>query len=129
MRPGVVLAACIAVAGAVVAYALLAPSGLPTLRRLQAEERKLADDVAQKKAENARLVGDVQLLKGDTEASKLSLEKRAREELGYIAPDEVVLHVPDSRPPPPPPPVAPAQAAPGLVHDASPSSLPARGTP
>ena len=95
MRPRVVLAAAVVVAAFVVGYAFFAPSGMETLQRLQAEEKKLSDDVAQKKAENARLVGDVQLLKGDTEASRLSLEKRARDELGYVAPGEVVVHVPE----------------------------------
>jgi cell division protein FtsB len=94
MRPRVVLVVAVAVAVVVIGYTYLAPAGMPTLQRLQAEEKKLSDDVTQKKAENARLVGDVQLLTGDTEASKLSLEKRARDELGYVAPGEVVVQVP-----------------------------------
>lgn len=96
MRPRVVLVVAVVVATLVVGYAFFAPSGMPTLQRLQAEEKKLSDDVTQKKAENARLVGDVQLLQGDSEASKLSLEKRARDELGYVAPGEVVVQVPDT---------------------------------
>jgi cell division protein FtsB len=96
MRPRVVLVAAVVVAALVVGYAFFAPSGMPTLSRLQTEEKKLSDDVAQKKAENARLVGDVQQLQGDTAASKLSLEKRARDELGYVAPGEVIVQVPDS---------------------------------
>ncbi len=103
MRPQVVVVVAVVVAALIVGYAYVAPSGMATLTRLQAEEKKLADDVAQKKAENARLVGDVQLLKGDSEASKQALEKRAREELGYVAPGEVVVQVPDAALPPIPP--------------------------
>jgi cell division protein FtsB len=107
MRPRVVLVVAVVVAVLFVGYAFFAPSGMATLSRLQAEEKKLSDDVAQKKAENARLVEEVQTLKGDTEASRLSLEKRAREELGYVAPGEIVLQVPDGAlPPPAAPPVA-----------------------
>lgn len=102
MRPRVVLVTAAAVGVLVVAWAFFSPSGMATLDRLRAEERKLSDDVAQKKAENARLVGDIRQLHGDTEASRLSLEKRARDELGYVAPGEVVLQVPLAAPTPPP---------------------------
>jgi cell division protein FtsB len=94
MRPRVVLVTAAVVGVLVVTWALLSPSGMAKLDRLLAEEKRLADDVAQKKAENARLVGDVQRLQGDTEAARLSLEKRARDELGYVTPGEVVLQVP-----------------------------------
>ena len=102
MRPRVVLVTAAAVGVLVVAWAFFSPSGMATLDRLRAEERKLSDDVAQKKAENARLVGDIRQLHGDTEASRLSLEKRARDELGYVAPGEVVLQVTLAAPTPPP---------------------------
>jgi cell division protein FtsB len=101
MRPRVVLVLAAIVGLVVVVWTLLAPSGMAKLDRLRTEEQRLADEVAQKKAENARLVDDIQKLQGDTDASRLSIEKRARDELGYVAPGEVVLQVPVSAASPP----------------------------
>ena len=86
----VVAAAICVVIGAV---ALFSPSGLARLERLRDEEQGLSADVERRTRENERLADDIRLLRGDTPASKNALEKRAREELGYVGAGEVVLTV------------------------------------
>ena len=86
-------AAVVVVAGVV----LFSPAGLSKLARLQEEERALGGQVAQQRSENTRLVEETRLLRGDSAASKLVLEKKAREELGYIGAGEVVVHLVDDR--------------------------------
>jgi cell division protein FtsB len=112
MRPKHILLASAGVAVVVVAWVAFSPSGLAKLDRLRTEEHELATAVAQKKSENAHLVHDIKLLQGDSEASRLSLEKRAREELGYTGAGEVVLQVPLGAAPTTPP-VAGANAGSG----------------
>lgn len=91
-----VLAVLVVGAGAVVVVlgvVLFSPAGLSKLSRLEEEERVLSGVVAQKRSENTLLVKETQLLRGDTEASRLVLEKKAREDLGYLAPGEVVVNL------------------------------------
>ena len=94
----------VAGAGAVVVVigvVLFSPAGLSKLARLQEEERALSGQVAQKRAENTMMLKEAELLRGDSEASRLVLEHKAREELGYIAPGEVVVHLPTAPAPTP----------------------------
>lgn len=91
MRPRVLLVAAAGVALAVVAYAVLVPSGLPRSRELRAEERALASEVEQARAHNARLEREVKVLQGGEPSSAAVLEKLAREELGWVKRDELVL--------------------------------------
>jgi cell division protein FtsB len=93
MRAVAVLVCGAGVVVVVAAVGLFSPSGFSKLSRLQEEERVLSGQAAQKRAENTRMVEETQLLRGDTEASRLVLEKKAREDLGYIAPGEVVVNL------------------------------------
>lgn len=94
MRPRVVLVVAAAACVLVGAVAVFSPSGLARLRRLDDEETALRADVERRTRENEKLVDEIQLLRGDTAASNNVLEKRAREELGYVRPGEVLLNVP-----------------------------------
>jgi cell division protein FtsB len=91
MRPRVVLVVCGVVALTVTAYAVLVPSGLPRLRELEAEKAVLTVDVDKARADNERLGREVKVLQGGEPESKDVLEKAARQELGWVRPDEVVL--------------------------------------
>ncbi|MDP2341029.1 MAG: septum formation initiator family protein [Deltaproteobacteria bacterium] len=93
MRAVAVLVCGAGVVVVVVAVGLFSPAGVSKLSRLQEEERVLSGQVAQKRAENTRMIEETHLLRGDSEASRLVLEKKAREELGYIAPGEVVVNL------------------------------------
>ncbi len=103
MRPRVVLVVAIAVCALVGGIAVFSPAGLARLDRLHEEELALTADVERRTRENEKLADEIELLRGDTPASNNVLEKRAREELGYIRPGEVVLTVPVAVAPPPPP--------------------------
>lgn len=94
MRPVHVLVVGAGAVAIIVGVVLFSPTGLSRLARMQEEERVLAGQVAQKQKENERLVEETALLKGDSAASKMMLEKKAREELGYTKPGEVVVVVP-----------------------------------
>lgn len=102
MRPRVVLVVAIALCAIIGGIALFSPAGLARLDRLGDEEQALAADVERRTRENEKIADDIQLLRGDTPASHNVLEKRAREELGYVRPGEVLMTVP----------VAPSAAAP-----------------
>lgn len=91
MRPRALLAVAGIVALAVAAWAVLSPSGLPRLRQLNNEQQALTADVDQARRDNARLEAEVRVLQGDDPASQAVLEKAAREELGWVKSDEIVL--------------------------------------
>ncbi len=91
MRPRVVLVVCAVVALVVVAYAVLAPSGLPRLRELRSERAALTRDVDKARVDNDKLERQAKILQGAEPESRAVLEKTAREELGWTRPDEVVL--------------------------------------
>jgi cell division protein FtsB len=93
MRPRVVLVVCAVVALAIGAYAVLAPSALPRLREMEAEQARLQGEVDAARAGNERLAREVKVLQGGEPESKAVLEKAAREELGWTKPDEIVLTV------------------------------------
>lgn len=92
-RPRVVLAVCAVVALAIAAYAVIAPSALPRLRDMQAEEKRLQGEVEAARTHNERLAREVKILQGGEPESRAVLEKAAREELGWTKPDEIVLTV------------------------------------
>ncbi len=94
MRPRVVLVVAVAACALIGAVALFSPSGLARLNRLDEEEQALKADVERRTRENEKLADDILLLRGDTAASNNVLEKRAREELGYLRPGEILLTVP-----------------------------------
>jgi cell division protein FtsB len=91
MRPRVLLVVAGGVALAVATWTVLSPTGLPRLLEMKDDERSLAADVEAARAENARLTEEVRILQGDEPESAAVLEKVAREELGWIKSDEVVL--------------------------------------
>lgn len=94
MRPVHVLVVGAGLVAVIVGVVLFSPTGLSRLARMEEEERVLTGQVAQKQRANERLADETRLLQGDTPASKDVLEKKAREELGYTKPGEVVVVVP-----------------------------------
>ncbi len=94
MRPVHVLVVGAGLVAVIIGVALFSPTGLSRLARMQEEERALTGQVAQKQKENERLVEETRLLQGDSDVSKDVLEKKAREDLGYTRPGEVVVVVP-----------------------------------
>lgn len=91
MRPRTVLVLCAAVAAGVAGYALLAPSGLPKLRDKQADLAALEADVERLERENERLVAAAARLRSESPRAPIYIEDAAREELGWVKPDEHVL--------------------------------------
>ena len=91
MRARVLLALAGGVALAVAAYAVVSPSGLSRLWKLEDREKSLAAEVEKEKVDNAKLSAEVKVLQGNEPASKAVLEKHAREELGYAKSDEVIV--------------------------------------
>jgi cell division protein FtsB len=78
----------------VVGVALFSPHGVARLERLHEEEEATRAEVTRRTSENERLARDIALLRGDTPAGRNTLEKRAREELGFVGVGELVLTVP-----------------------------------
>ena len=101
MRPRVLLALSAGVAVAVIAYAVLAPSGLSRLTELQDERDALHAETSALAAENARLADKARVLRGEDDASKAVLEKAAREELGMVKKGEIVVVLPTTDAPAP----------------------------
>ena len=94
MRPRVLLALSAGVAVAILAYAVLAPSGLSRLAELRDEEAALHVETDALQRENARLAEKARVLRGEDPASQAVLEKAAREELGMIKKGEIVVVLP-----------------------------------
>ena len=93
MRARMVLVVAAASCIVIGAVGLFSPSGLARLERLRDEEQGLGADVDRRMRDNQHLADDIATLRGDTPASKNALEKRVREELGYVGAGEVVLTV------------------------------------
>lgn len=93
MRASLVLASAAVITVVIGGIALFSPNGLARLNRLQTEEEALQAEVDRRTKGNERLATEIELLRGDTDASKNALEKRAREELGFIGPGEVIVTV------------------------------------
>lgn len=91
MRPRNVLVLCAAVAAGIAGYALLSPSALPKLRDKQQDLAALKADVEQLERENARLVAEASRLREGSPGADVYLEDAAREELGWVKPEEHVL--------------------------------------
>lgn len=91
MRLRVVLAVSVVTALAVGAYTVLAPSGLARWYSLTDEERALDRQLEVAQRDNAALADEVARLKSDPRV----VEEAAREELGYVKNDELVLVVPE----------------------------------
>jgi cell division protein FtsB len=91
MRARVFVALAGGVALAVAAYAVLSPSGVSRLWKLEDRDKTLAVDVEKQKHDNTKLAAEVKILQGNDPASKAVLEKHAREELGYAKADEVII--------------------------------------
>ncbi|MCC7075108.1 MAG: septum formation initiator family protein [Deltaproteobacteria bacterium] len=91
MRLRVLLAVSVVAALAVGTYTVLAPSGLARWFSLRDEERVLDGQLELALRENAALALEVQRLQSDPRV----VEEAAREELGYVKKDELVLMVPE----------------------------------
>jgi len=91
MTPRLVLVGAVVICALIGVTFALAPGGLAQLERLTVEEEALQADVERRTKENERLAKDIELLRGDSDASKNALEKKAREELGFIGKGEVVV--------------------------------------
>jgi cell division protein FtsB len=94
MSSRAILVGACAVVVAVLGIALFSPQGLARLERLTDEEEAARAEVARRTSENERLARDIALLRGDTPAGRNTIEKRAREELGFVGAGEIVLSVP-----------------------------------
>ncbi len=92
MRLRVVLAVSVVAALAVGTYTVLAPSGLARWFSLTDEERQLDRQLEVAQQDNAALADEVTRLRSDPRV----VEEAAREELGYVKKDELVLIVPES---------------------------------
>lgn len=91
MRPRVLLAVSLVAALAVGAYTALSPSGLSRWFALTDEERQLDSQLEAATRHNAALVDEVKRLRDDPRV----VEEAAREQLGYVKKDEVVLLLPE----------------------------------
>lgn len=91
MRPRSLLVVCAVIAAGVVGYALLSPAGVPKLRDKRADLAALKSDVEQLERENARLAVEASRLREESPRAAIHLEDAAREELGWVKPDEHVL--------------------------------------
>lgn len=94
MRPRLVVLLAVVVCALIGGVAIFSPNGFSGLRRLQTEEEALRHDVEQKEAQNKHLADEIEVLRGDDAAARALLEKKAREELGYVGPGEVILKIP-----------------------------------
>lgn len=101
MRPRKLLLLCAVVAAGIAGYALLAPAGLPKLRHKERELAQLQSDVSRLERENARLLTAANRLREGAAPADIYLEDAAREELGWLKPDEHVLLLPSERRGPP----------------------------
>jgi cell division protein FtsB len=95
MRPRVFFAVAAALALAIGAYTVVAPSALPRLKTARDDEAALRSQVEALRTDNHALAEEVRRLQGDPAdpSSRRHLEKRAREELGAVAADEVVVNL------------------------------------
>lgn len=93
MRAPLVLAVAAGIAVLIGGVALFSPGGLARLERLRTEEEALTTEVERRTRDNERIAAEIELLRGDTPAGRNTLEKRAREELGFVGPGEVVVTV------------------------------------
>ncbi len=75
---------------ALVVWAIVGPSGWLEVRSLRTERERLAEQIADIEAENARLRHRIDRLERDP----AELERLAREKLGMVKPDEWVVVVP-----------------------------------
>ena len=85
--------ACAAVSLAIAGYALLSESGWTRMRDRQAEQAHLEQRIERLQKRNLDLADRAKALKDDD----VVLEEVAREELGYIKEDEVILLLDQAR--------------------------------
>jgi cell division protein FtsB len=83
------LLGALAVSTCISAASLLEPAGLRRLQRLQADIDRQEQKNRQLRDENARLSHTVRELSPPVDAS--ALEKAAREQLGFVRPDEILF--------------------------------------
>jgi len=86
-RYGWRLAAAVSLVLAVISA--LEPRGFRRHARLRAQAESLAQRNAQLREENLRLTREIEGLRSDPAA----LERAAREELGFVKPGEIVIHL------------------------------------
>jgi cell division protein FtsB len=82
-------------AGFVGYKAVFGANGMTVWQAKRAEAQRLQRDIGQKQAEHDRLRHEVDLLQKEDPAT---IEKEAREQLGYVKPGEHVLYEPQPKP-------------------------------
>lgn len=87
------IALSIAVSTLVISYCIFSPSALPKLWQMRQKEKALLQQISQLKSELLALTLEVQLLNDTSPKSRALLERVAREELGMIAADEIILQL------------------------------------
>ncbi len=90
LKEKILFALALALAVALVGYTLLGPGG--------GKRAQLADELERLQADNRRLAEEIHRLKIEVEALKNRpdyQEKVAREELGLVRPDEVIVRLPE----------------------------------
>jgi cell division protein FtsB len=75
----------------VLAHTLFGPYGYLSMRRSQAEVRKVQQELDHLDRENQQLSGEVRALQTDPSA----IEKVAREDMGLARPNEMIFPIPD----------------------------------
>jgi len=83
------LLGALAVSACISAASLLEPGGLRRLQRLQADIDRQEEKNRELRDENARLSRSVRELSPPVSAA--ALEKAAREQLGFVRPDEILF--------------------------------------
>jgi len=87
----VFIASAIVVFFGLIGVGLFGQSGLTHLRKLRAERSRLEEQTGQLKKENESLRSRISLLADNLKY----LEKLAREKLGMVRPDEVIIKMPE----------------------------------
>jgi cell division protein FtsB len=96
MRSSTLLVTAFGAGLAIATYAVVTPSGLARWRALDGERAQLQAELELLQTRNDALARDIEVLRGDTPDTRVALARAVRQELGWIAPDEVVLLMPPS---------------------------------
>ena len=96
MRGRSILLLAVTISVVVVAWTLLSPTGLHGVVQLREEKRVLTEQIAKAQDRNDRIADEIRLLQSPE--GKALWEKKAREELGYVGKDEIVLLLQPSAP-------------------------------
>ena len=87
---------CIGLLAGFIGYkAVFGANGMTVWQAKRTEAQRLQHDIEQKQAEHERLQHEVELLQKEDPST---IEKEAREQLGYVKPGEHVLYEPQPKP-------------------------------